>query len=247
MTLLKAMIQPISGYFFKSLLFGLFCCYSLSTTLAQENTIPPPKPKKEKKEWAPLYFTGARVGIELLHLAESVLGSDRSGFEINADATVNNKYFFVVDFGLERYRRSDPANSYEYTNTGQYLRVGLDYNLLHKKTDDEAVSFGLRYANANFRHEIAYELTDSFWGEFEGNAQERGLSANWVEVVASFKVRLLKNLYLSPNFRIKFLAGNNGDTLIQTADIPGYGVAKSSTRASVNYSLLYRLPFGIKN
>ena len=236
------MTQPISGYFFKySFFFALAFCFSLFSVAQEKEN---PKKKKEKKEWEPIYLSSIRAGTELLHLAENVFGTDRAGFEINADVGINNKYFMVLDFGFEDYKRSNATNGYTYNNNGQYLRVGFDYNLLYKKTSDEGLSFGLRYASANFKHNLTYTLTDETWGEFTGSVQESGLSANWVEVVAAFKVRIIKNLYLSPNFRIKFLAGTKGDNIINIADVPGYGATKSNSRASVNYSILYRLPFG---
>jgi len=242
------MTQQTSEYFFRHLIISLFFLgFIHSAVFAQEEDENTPPKKKVKKEKEPLYFSGARVGLEMLHLAENIFGTDRTGFEMNADVAVSNKFFLVVDLGTEKYTRSDVTNNYTYTNSGQYLRIGIDYNLLHKKTADEAVSFGLRYASANFKHDLNYTLSDDFWGDASGNIEEQGLSANWVEFVASFKVKIIKNLYLSPNFRIKFLGGSKGNSSLTIADIPGYGVAKSNTKASVNYSLLYRLPLGIKN
>jgi len=240
------MTLPTSEYSFKRIFLLLLLGISLSF-FCEAQVEEQPLKKKEKKQWEPITLSGIRVGTELLHLVENIFGTDRAGFEINADVGINNKFFLVADFGYEDYTRMDASNSYKYNSKGQYFRIGLDYNLLHKKTSDEGISFGLRYANANFNHNLTYTTTDPDWGEYTGFDQESGLSGNWVEFVTSFKVRILKNLYLSPNFRIKFLSGTKGDSIITIADIPGYGVAKSTTRASANYSLLYRLPIGKNN
>lgn len=238
------MILPTSEYFFRGIFINICCIILCTLTIyAQSNEETKPEVVKKKKEKFPVYFSGIRVGAELTHLVANAFGSDRTGYEINGDIGISNRYFFSLDLGTEKYERSDINQDYLHISNGQYFRVGFDYNLLYRKTEDEALSFGLRYGSASFKHELNYMPVDSILGNLSGNIEENGLSGSWIEVVTAFKVRIIENLYLSPNFRIKFLVGNKGEEIVEIADMPGYGIAKSNTRVSLNYSILYRLPF----
>ena len=152
------MILPISEYFFRGILTFICCFFCLLTLKAQSQEETKPKEAKQKKEKYPFYLSGIRVGTELTHLAANVFGSDRIGYEINGDIGLSNRYFFSLDLGTEKYERSDISEDYLHTTNGQFFRVGFDYNLLYKKTEDEALSFGLRYGSASFNHELNYIL-----------------------------------------------------------------------------------------
>ena len=242
------MTQPMSEYSFKFFLFTflLITCSTLCFAQQKEtNKQTEEEPKKKKKE--KLKLSSIRAGTEIIHIFSTAVGNDITGYEINADIGFNNKFFGVVDFGVENYIRNSQENNYEYKSNGFYYRVGFDYNLLYKKTANEALSFGLRYGISSFDHQLTYIDEDEFWGTSqEYTVNDAQLSGSWIEVVMAFKVELFKNIYLSPNLRLKFLSGKSDTQFVSIADIPGYGNTKSNTRVNISYTLLYKLPLGKK-
>ncbi|UZR95871.1 DUF6048 family protein [Chondrinema litorale] len=236
-------------YFYKLIVIGVFLFFGNSICIAQQE--PKPKkieegePQKEKKpkEKEKLKLSSIRVGTELLHLINTAVSNNVKGFELNGDIGFNNRYFAVVDFGNEKYIRSNEVDEYEYQNNGSYVRAGFDYNMLYQKTASEALTFGLRYGTSSFNHKFTYVEEDDFWGASQQyTVEDSKLSASWVELVVAFKVELFKNIYLSPNLRLKFLAGKSDTQYVNIAEIPGYGNTKSNTRVNINYTLLYKLP-----
>ncbi|MDW7695262.1 DUF6048 family protein [Flammeovirgaceae bacterium SG7u.111] len=203
--------------------------------------LPKVKPPRER-----LYLAGVRFGADITKLALTGIDPDFVGAEVKFEVLINNKFFIPIEYGISEITRTDDPKTFEYTTTGSYYRVGFDYCTLNKKSDDHAVNIGMRYAWNSFDNSVNYSRSDDYWGEFENTVEEKGLSGSWVELVVGLKYMFLKNLYLGMDARLKFIGSVNGGNSIDVSEMPGFGVTLKNTRPELNYSILYRIPFGKK-
>lgn len=213
-------------------------------TLPAESDTTTQKSEKEKvkKPWRP-QLAGIRVGADVSRLAVSLLSDQQQAIELNGELLIDNQFFLIADFANASTTRFDEPKTYEYETSGNYWRAGLDYNVLHSKTDDHAVVFGIRYAQSQFSQQLDYTLSDFYYGDFNNSIREEGLSARWAETIFSIKYMILPNLYLASVARIKYRIGVSSSEQIDIGEAPGYGNVSKPNRVEVNYSLLYRIPF----
>lgn len=153
---------------------------------------------------------------------------DNINIELVSDISFgDNKYFLTFDAGysdINRVKQSTinlkPVNGFRYTNTGTYFRLGLEYNLMRRFFNNEALTVGIKYAQAFFGHQLnASIVPDSLWNvtvptlRVPPNAtiQQSGLSANWVELTFGLKVNIWKNIFTGYNLRLMFLGSVYGD------------------------------------
>ncbi len=182
--------------------------------------------------------TGIRIGTDLSLLGISAFSSNRSGYEISGDIDFG-KYFFVWDIGHENRDRITPL--FNYNSEGDYIRVGLDVNLLnpHKNQNNNVMFFGIRIAKAFYDDRVAFSIIDNNYGVISQFRRNFGLVANWIEFTSGIKVRMWKNLYLGYTGRLKFSKDLKGDESIRSFDIPGYGKSGESSLFGINYYITY--------
>jgi hypothetical protein len=203
-----------------------------------------PKVKKPREPFVMPLPRGIRAGASVSRLLGSLLQEGTAAYELNGELLLDNRFFLAVDYGFSQLSRTDEDNTFQYKNTGSYFRVGIDYNLLHPRTDDDALFFGVRYAAAVFAQELEYIRSTPVWGEVPRSFEVRGLNTGWIELVAGIRAMVLKNIYLSPTVRFQ-LGGNfnDGGSGLAVAEVPGFGRANVSSRASYNLSVAYRIQF----
>lgn len=197
--------------------------------------------KKPKKPFlqAP---RAVRVGVNLFPPISTVLGSDFREYEVNGELLFGNKYILAGDFGISDIERGDVTN-YTYEGQGTYLRIGLDYNnWFEDKTQTEAMlTIGFRYGLAFFQHALRYEGAATYWDPaFQGNLEESSLTANWLEVGGSLRVKLFDNLFIGPAAYITFILGTKETEELAINAIPAYGL-NNNLRMRLGYHVLYQI------
>ncbi|MGI9543584.1 MAG: DUF6048 family protein [Cyclobacteriaceae bacterium] len=193
---------------------------------------------KEPISWRP---QALRVGVDLSQIARQIIFDEfTSLYEVHADLGLHN-YFLVVDYGHAESKRQ--KEDFDYTNNGNYLRLGLDVNFLKKDRNQTVVFFGIRYATSTFKDMLEFDRVDAF-GNHQLLFQTNGSKANWFEVNMGLKVKIWKGLYLGYTARYKFgLQLKNQNGLIPL-DIPGYGKFQidDTDNFGFNYHLFWRFP-----
>lgn len=191
--------------------------------------------------WKPLRFAGIRLGSDILPTAFALLDENRTSYQGTLEVLLNNKYSIELSGGVEETIRRG-SGEYRYTSSGNYGRIGINYNLLHKKTEDDVIYVGLHFGYAQFDHDITYTILNQL-GDVTQQLAEKQLTGSWLEFNFGFRIELFKNLYMGPMFRIKAkLTGSEGE-LLTPSDIPGYG-SNNGANFNFGYHLMYRLPFG---
>ncbi|OJJ17310.1 hypothetical protein BKI52_31920 [marine bacterium AO1-C] len=199
--------------------------------------------RKRKREadttWKPIRIAGLRFGADILPTAFAQFDENRTSYQGTFELLLNNKYSIELSGGIDEVIRRG-AGEYKYTSNGSYGRLGINYNLLHKKSDDDFIYVGLHFGYAQFNHDITYTIVNPL-GNVTQQLAENQLFGTWMEFNFGFRIELFKNLYMGPMFRIKAkLTGSEGE-LLTPSDIPGYGT-NNGANFNFGYHLMYRIP-----
>jgi hypothetical protein len=141
---------------------------------------------------------GLRVGFDAMKLATNIIDPQRSAFELNLDLALN-KFLIAADAGWAKV--DGVGSNYTYLNNGNYLRIGADYNILHRNPFGNAVFIGLRYGAAKFDEELSHIFQVPTWDILQDVVGTSGVNANWMDVAAGLRVRVRNNLFVGYTIR----------------------------------------------
>jgi hypothetical protein len=195
-----------------------------------------PKEEKEKIDWKPYEL---KMAVNLVRSGRTLLGSGIKTHEIQA-ALAMDQYNLVLDFGTEENNRS---NGYQYQSKGNYYRIGIDNNFVKDKSSGNAISLGLRYAQANFEETLNY-TNDYGFGSQSVSESNPNVIARWAELNFNIRGKIATNLYMGMTLRWQMLRRMEGEGDFKTYDIPGFGNTKRDNSTQFDYYLAWRIPFG---
>ncbi len=222
-------------YFFSIV---LILCFLLSQS--QEKTQDTIKPSIERY--------GLRVGADLFKIARSFYDKNYKGIELVGDFRYNKNYYLAAEIGSESKITTDPQIT--STATGTFLKLGFDYNL-HKNWLDleNIISVGARYGISTFSQELnsykVYNKNQFLQETFEIPVGEKytGLSAQWLEIAAGMKTKVINNFFLGFSIRLNMLISNKKPDGFDNLYIPGFNrTYDGNFGAGFNYTISYFLP-----
>lgn len=193
--------------------------------------------EKVKKDWV---FYEIKVGANLIRAGRTFFGTNLTTQEIQATLGVNG-----VDINIDYGREENVINSdYRYINKGSYFRIGIDRNFVKKRSSGNALSLGLRYANATFEDELDFSF-DAL--NEPGNPQNISLSntnlkSRWLELVFNLRGKITSNLYTGFSLRWQFANTVKGQGPLKTFNIPGFGNTKRDNSTAFDYYVMWRIP-----
>lgn len=206
---------------------------------------------------------GLRVGIDLSRPIRGLFDDDYSGLEFVADYRITNKIYIAAEFGnekktsiesLENINDLNRVELYNYTTSGSYLKLGIDFNTYENWYGmSNAIFAGARYAGSSFSQTLNnYSIYDSnrYWNPTDfapgsGSTQEfTDLNATWLEILLGIKVELFANFYLSASVRLSYLFTNKEAEFFPNLWIPGFNKVNDNSKFGVgyNYSISYFIP-----
>lgn len=187
-----------------------------------------------------------RPGIDLSRFAIDLLeDSKHSAIELNLDCELKYRFFPIIEGGM--HSMTDNKETYNYSSKGNYLRLGLNYNMLNyrQRFDRNIFFIGFRYGVSAFSHEATSVTIINEWGEYNTSIDSRDLNYQWAEGVIGLKGEILKNLYLGYTFRFKQKIKSTDFKDFTPQWVPGFGKGIKSTTMGMSYSISYAIP--IKN
>ena len=187
--------------------------------------------------------TFVRVGYDLSRLALPYVREIGSrGMEFAIDAELHYNFFPVVEFGQQSLKHN--TDSLQYNMSGQYARIGLDYNLLKYKhrLDRDIFFLGIRFAGNKFSQEAPYALLSGVWGDFVDAIPSSKLIAYWGEAVVGVKGELFKNVYIGLTVRAKMMLAHSNYNSMTPYIVPGFGKGFNRFNAGLSYSIMYAIP-----
>ena len=204
-----------------------------------------PKPSKyvalEGEQRRLLFFQGFTLSVDLLG-AGTYLLSDYGNFEAALRISLKNTYFPIAELGYALCETTDYNTKVYYQTKAPYMRVGLDYNLLKNKFEDNRLFIGLRYGLSRFNYDIAGPAqTDPIWGGTEEfNLKGISCTSHWAELVFGVQVKILSMFHMGWSVRYKKQIHNTKSIYTTPCYIPGYG----KTTWSGTYNLIFDLNWG---
>lgn len=192
--------------------------------------------KKEKKDFFP---TGVRAGIDAISIIRTLTDETFSGYEVCADVDFY-RYYFALEIG--RWERELASDNDEYTNRGNYARLGIDVNFLKKDPDKNMFFFGARYGWGTFSERLLATTEDPVWGIETSTYTNTDVKASWAELTTGLRVKMWKVFWMGYTARYKFGLNTNEPEGFVPHDVPGYGKTDKPSTWGFNYQLLFRIP-----
>ncbi len=208
-------------------ILALLLSVALSAQVSDSVSIP-------QKNWR---INDIKIGANIVRAARTFIGSGKDTQELQASLNTN-KFDFVIDYGTEK---NTIGGAYSYENEGTYYRVGLDRNFVKNESSGNALSLGLRYSRASFEDRLNY-TSDVGFGTQEIMLSNSNLQARWLELVVNLRGKLISNLYTGFTLRWQFARNVNGEGVLQTYDIPGFGNTRRENSTAFDYYLMWRIP-----
>jgi hypothetical protein len=183
--------------------------------------------------------TGIRIGYDVFGGAWSALDKSFDGFEASADVDFY-RYYLTVDAG--NWKRYLAEEAEQYTNSGNYMRIGVDVNFLKKDPDRNMFFIGARYGWGTFSESFVHTAGDPVWGLTTETFSHSGSHASWAEVTTGLRVKMYKFFWMGYTIRYKFGLSTSGTGEVVPYDVPGYGRTDKSATWGFNYLVLFRVP-----
>lgn len=206
---------------------------------------------------------GLRAGIDLSRPIFSFLKSDYTGLEFVADYRLTQKLYLAGELGnekrtsqeeLESQSSAEVVSIYDYTTSGSYLKIGVDFNTYENwYGQNNSIYVGGRYAVSSFSQTLnSFNFYDSnrYWnpnGFVQGAMDPEefsGLNASWLEFVFGLKAELFANIFIGASVRIGYLITNKEPENFRNLFIPGFNKVTDESNFGVgfNYTISYFLP-----
>ncbi|TAF59553.1 MAG: hypothetical protein EAZ57_10750 [Cytophagales bacterium] len=224
--------------------------------LLAQNQPKPPKVKKQKiqKIKIPFYFDGIRVGTDVSKLIFMGFNGDKSRFDLSTDISFSNRVHLNLTLGRSAMRSVIRRNSdsvvysAQYINTGNFARLGVEYNLLRRVMNENGVYAGLHVGYASYRHSLDHAIRNSFWSGRNdviiSSFKEDGMSCVWGELSGALKGRIWRNFFAGYTIRLQYLLQVEDGKLVKSTDLPGFGSTQNNFNLLMSYQVWYRLPLG---
>lgn len=201
--------------------------------LATLDTVPKPKAKPN----FPLY-NGVTVGVNFGDALMAAFGQKYGSYDIQADVSLFNWIFPVMEAGLGFVDTTPENKNYTYrVRPSFYAKLGFNYNFLYKSDPAYQLFLGFRAAFSRFSWAVDnVSITSPYWQE-SSTFNMRGMksTAIWGEALAGIKVKIVSGFSLGWSFRWHFPfhigkgkpkdlpSGIDTSALSTPWFIPGYG------------------------
>ena len=203
----------------------------------KKDSIPP---KKERY--------GLRLGVDLFKLTRMLYEEDYRGIELVGDYRLTRRHYLAAEIGNEE--KTVDEDQLNFTTSGTYLKVGFDYNTYENWLNMEnIVSIGLRYGVSSFSQRLnnfQIYYPNPYFGEapiIPSGLKADGLSAQWIEVIAGTKVKVINNVFVGFNFSLKYLVSQKVPDNFDNLYIPGFNrTYDGKFGVGFNYTISYFVP-----
>lgn len=183
--------------------------------------------------------TAIRIGTDAIPPIRTLTDGAFSGYEFNVDIDFY-RYYLAIEAG--RWGRDFQTDMEEYTNHGNYFRIGVDVNFLKKDPEKNVFFIGARYGHGKFSENLTITSVDDVWGSSTDSYVNTDVKANWAELTTGLKVRMFGIFWMGYTARYKFLLGTNEARGFIPHDVPGYGKTYNESTWGFNYYIMFKIP-----
>lgn len=190
---------------------------------------------------------GLRLGVDLFKLTRMLYEEDYRGIELVGDYRLTRRHYLAAEIGNEE--KTVDEDQLNFTTNGTYLKVGFDYNTYENWLNMEnIISIGLRYGVSSFSQTLNnFEIynPNNYFEEILLLPGEKynGLTAQWIEVIAGTKVKVINNVFVGFNFSLKYLVSQKVPDNFDNLYIPGFNrTYDGKFGVGFNYTISYFIP-----
>jgi hypothetical protein len=190
---------------------------------------------------------GLRLGVDLFKLTRMLYEEDYRGIELVGDYRLTRRHYLAAEIGNEE--KTVDEDQLNFTTSGTYLKVGFDYNTYENWLNMEnIISIGLRYGVSSFSQTLNnFEIynPNNYFEEILLLPGEKynGLTAQWIEVIAGTKVKVINNVFVGFNFSLKYLVSQKVPDNFDNLYIPGFNrTYDGKFGVGFNYTISYFIP-----
>jgi len=219
-------MRKISVYF-----ISLFLILDLPGLMAQDTILFPLK---------------IRAGFDIIGPGMYISDNNNLNMEGFLSFDRNEKMAYVAEGGYLNYKYSQ--YNYDYTSTGAFARLGVDFNLLkpNKALGLYWAGIGLRYGLSHFSSETSSLNFENYWGEMTSSIPSKKMTAHFLEVAPGVRAEIFKNLSMGWTIRLKLLLSGGGGKDLRPISIPGYGNGGRITNGGISYFITWNIPYKTK-
>lgn len=190
---------------------------------------------------------GIRIGLDFSKQIR-MLTEDYKGLSLYGDVKIKERLFIVSELGSdEKELRTENLRS---KFSGNYIKAGLNYNLYNNLPGlNNEIYVGFRFATSKFKSEISEYIIynkDHFWSQdpIFDNIINKGLNANWVELIIGINAELLNNLFMGLSLRLNRMLNQKKPENFTNLYIPGFNKVTENNNfgTGLTYSLIYQIP-----
>ena len=198
----------------------------------------------ELKKKLPL-FQGFTVSADVFGLGMYLFG-DYGTIEAALRLSLKNTYLPIFELGYGLCDHTDYNTKIHCKVNAPFLRIGLDYNLLKNKLQDNRMFVGFRYGFSSYKYDMdGPNLNDPIYGgsepfDFSGSTS----TSQWLEIVLGCQVKVLSNFHMGWSVRLKYHLSSTKNDYSKSYYIPGYGTTGNNNTWSGSYNLIFDLNWG---
>lgn len=193
------------------------------------------------------WFQGFTVSVDVLGAAMKLFSSYGT-FEAALRLSLKNTLLPIAELGYGFCNSTNDATHINFKTNAPFLRVGMDYNLLKNKFQDNRLFVGLRYGFSSYKYDMSGpDMVDPVWkasDKFEFNGIIS--TSHWMELVVGCQVKIYGCFHMGWSARVKFHMASTQNQYSKAYYIPGYGTTTQGTAWSGSYNLIFDLNWGKK-
>ena len=236
---------------------ALMMSTSVLATMAQEQQTQPlmpgetPKPTKyiaveEQKEHL-VFFQGFTLSVDG-YGPVAMMVSDYGTLEGALRLNLKNTFFPIIEAGVGKCSKEDFNTKVSYKARAPFGRIGIDFNMLKDKFQNNRLYLGARYGISIFQYDVAGPAQkDPIWGGSKPFSMKSiDCTSHWAELVFGVEVQIVKNFHMGWAVRYKREISSTKSDYAKPNCIPGYGYTTNATCWGGTYSLIFDLNWGMK-
>lgn len=192
-------------------------------------------------------FQGFTVSVDVLGAAMKLFSSYGT-LEAALRLSLKNRFLPIVELGYGFCDYTNEANGIGFKTNAPFFRVGMDYNMLKNKFQDNRLFAGLRYGFSSYKYDMSGpDLVDPVWHSSEPFHMKGIIStSHWMELVLGCQVKIYGCFHMGWSVRLKFHLASTKNQYSKAYYIPGYGTTTGGSAWSGSYNLIFDLNWGKK-
>jgi Domain of unknown function (DUF6048) len=163
--------------------------------------------------------------------------------EAYISADLDERRSVVLAAGYLNFKYSQ--NNYTYLNHGNFVRIGIDYNLLKadKSQGKYWAGIGLRYGLSRFTYEVPFYQTTDYWGTTTSSIPPKTNWAHFLEACPGVRAEIFNHFSIGWSISLRMLLYSGTGKNLKPVYIPGFGNGTKTISAGLNYYIVWNIPY----